>query len=179
MKKLIAFFAFCAAVAAVTSCKKTPDYVADPYKCKCGNLTWQDASYDLLGTSYILSDSLQLDSRRYYFTANVAIEGETQTHGLSVWIQIDSLLGGGLFRINPQLELNELIAHVDEFNLNDPIDTLRRYVPVNAAVSVAQAPASGGIETVNFQLTLNQVINGIPVSGNVNCSGSFNVYVNQ
>ncbi len=179
MKKLIAFFAFCAAVTVVTSCKKTPDYTAESYKCKCGTLNWQGTNYDLLGSSYILSDSLQPESRRYYITTNVALEGEAQTHGLSAWIEIDNINGGGLFRINPQLGLNELVAHVDEFNLNDPIDTLRQYIPVNAVVSVGAAPLSGGTETVNFQLTLNQVINGVAIPGNVNCEGSFTVYINQ
>jgi hypothetical protein len=162
----------------IWSCKKTPDYEPNPYTCKCGNVEWQGTSYDLLGANYILSDSTVADSRRYYVTADVAIEGETQTHSLSMWIEIDSLDGGGQFVIEPDGE-SQFKAWVDEFNLNDPIDELRQYIPVNAVISVAQAPSNGGDEKVFFQLTLNELLNGSPISGDINCSGEFTVYINQ
>lgn len=169
----------CAALVAISSCKKSPDYVAKPYACLCGSFVWQGTSYDLLGANYILSDSLEPESRRYYITTKVGLEGEAQTHGLSAWIQIDSLNGGGQFRINPITGENEFTALVDEFNLNDPIDTLRQYIPVNAVVVVSQAPTSGGTETVTFQITLNQIIDGVLIPGNVDCSGTFSLYINQ
>lgn len=163
----------------ISSCKKSPDYVANPYKCNCGKFTWQDVSYDLLGTNYILSDSAEMESRRYYITGNVALEGETQTHTLSAWIEIPDLDGGGQFRINPQTGDEEFTAWIDEFNLNDPIDSLRQYVPVNAVVQVSQAPLLGGTETVAFQMTLNEVIDGTVIPGDVNLAGDFSVYINQ
>jgi hypothetical protein len=179
MKKLFAIFLSCAAIVAISSCKKSPDYVPVPFACACGTFEWQGANYDLLGANYILSDSLEPESRRYYITANVALEGEVQTHELSAWIQIDSLDGGGQFRINPQTGDNEFTAWVDEFNLNDPLDTLRQYVPVNAVVAVTEAPLSGGTESVSFQMTLNEVIDGAVVPGDVNCTGTFSLYINQ
>lgn len=163
----------------IASCKKSPDYVPNPYKCNCGSVTWQDIAYELLGVNYILADSLEPESRRYYFTGNVAIEGETQTHTLSAWIEIPDLDGGGQFRINPQTGDEEFTAWVDEFNLNDPIDELRQFVPVNAVVQVTQAPLSGGTETVAFQMTLNEVIDGTVIPGDVNLAGDFSVYINQ
>lgn len=178
MKNRIYFLALLASVMLVWSCRKTPDYEPNPFQCKCGNLEWQGKSYDLLGANYILSDSTVSDSRRYYITADVAIEGETGTHSLSMWIEVDSLDGGGQFVIDPNGE-DEFKAWVDEFNLNDPISELRQYIPVNAVISVAQAPSSGGDETVFFQLTLNELLNGNPIEGDINCSGEFTVYINQ
>ncbi|MFM7729973.1 MAG: hypothetical protein ACKO6L_02950 [Flavobacteriales bacterium] len=159
------------------ACKKTPDYMPQPYKCGCGSVDWQGTTYDLLSASYILSDSTVSDSRRYYFTSDVGLTGEYQTHGLSGWIEIPELDGGGRFEIDAQTNLAEFQAWVDEFNVNDPTDTLRQFVPINAVVQVVAAPVTGGTETVSFLLTMNQLENGIPVPGDVNCSGSFTVQI--
>lgn len=176
LKRYLFFFI---AATLILSCRKTDDYVAQPYKCNCGTLTWQGVQYDLLGVNYILSDSTEAESRRYYLTSDVALEGESQAHGLSAWIEIPDLDGGGQFNIDPIDGLNEFSAWVDEFNLNDPIDTLRQYMPVNAVVQVTEAPITGGTETVTFLLTLNEVVNGSPIPGDINCSGTFTVYINQ
>ncbi len=178
MKKIFYFSIVVASMIAIASCKKSPDYTAVPFFCDCGTFDWQNTTYDLLGVNYILSDSTESESRRYYITADVALEGETQTHGLSAWIEIPDLDGGGQFVINPAGD-NEFTALVDEFNLNDPIDTLRQYVPVNAVVQVSEAPLNGGDEKVQFQMTLNQYVNGTLIPGDINCSGKFTVYINQ
>ncbi len=178
MKKISYLLTLLASAMLIWSCKKTPDYEPNPYQCKCGNLEWQGTPYDLLAANYILTDSTVADSRRYYVTADVAIEGETQTHSLSLWIEVDSLDGGGQFVIDPG-GASEFKAWVDEFNLNDPIKELRQFVPVNAVISVVQAPTSGGDEKVFFQLTLNELLNGSPIEGDINCSGEFTVYINQ
>jgi hypothetical protein len=174
----IPYFALFFVVAAlILSCKKTPDYVAVPFDCACGNVIWQGVDYPLLGTSYILTDSTNNASRRYYITADVSLEGEAATHGLSAWIQIPDIGSGGSFTIDAQSGINEFQAWVDEFNPNDPTDTLRQYVPVNAVVQVGAAAPSGGLETVSFLLTLNQLEEGEPVPGDINCSGSFTVNI--
>ena len=158
-----------------SSCKKTPEYVAAPYAC--GSLSWQGEEYPLLGTTYILTDSTNAKSRRYYITTDVSLEGEAATHGLSAWIEVDDVGNGGNFAIDAQSGESEFVAWVDEFNPNDPTDTLRQYVPVNAVLQIGAAPISGGIETVNFQFTLNQLEDGEPVPGDINCSGNFTVTI--
>jgi len=159
------------------SCKKTPDYVPSPYTCKCGSISWQGEDYELLGTSYILTDSTNAESRRYYITSDVSLEGESSTHGLSAWIEIPDIDGGGEFTIDAQSGVQEFQAWVDEFNPNDPTDTLRQYIPVNAVVQVAAAPAAGGTETVSFLFTLNQLEEGAPVPGDINLGGNFTVNI--
>jgi hypothetical protein len=44
-------------------------------------------------------------------------------------------------------------------------------------VQVGAAPVSGGIETVNFQFTLNQLEEGEPLPGDINLSGNFTVTI--
>jgi hypothetical protein len=177
MNKLITLCSVIFAVLVLAACKKTPDYVAVPYDCACGALKWQGMDYALLDANVIQSDSDLFESRRYYITANVELEGEVGTHGLNTWIEIPDLDGGGTFQINQQNNLDELTAWVDEFNLNDPIDTLRQYVAVEAVVQVQEAPITGGTENVNFFLTLNEVIDGVTIPGDVTYSGSFTVNV--
>jgi len=179
MKKTFNIFIAIAAVALLAACKKTPDYVATPYECVCGVFKWQNVDYQMLDANYILSDSTESESRRYYVTANVALEGEVGTHGLNAWIEIPDLDGGGQFKINQSTGVYEFSAWVDEFNVNDPFDSLRQYVPVEGIVKVTEAPITGGNETVEFLLTLNEVDGGVTIPGDVNCQGSFNVYINQ
>jgi hypothetical protein len=177
MRKNLFFFGVIVSLLFAVSCKKTPDYVAVPFDCACGSVVWQGVDYPLLGTSYILTDSTNSASRRYYLTADVSLDGEEVTHGLSAWIQIPDIGSGGSFTIDAQSGENEFQAWVDEFNPNDPTDTLRQYVPVNAVVQVGAAAPAGGVETVSFLLTLNQLQDGEPVPGDINCSGSFTVNI--
>jgi hypothetical protein len=177
MNKISFIIAAAALCMTLSACKKTADYVPIPYTCVCGDLSWQGVSYPLLDANYILSDSVEWESRRYYITADVALEGETQTHSINTWIEIPDLDGGGTFQINQAQELNELTAWVDEFNLNDPIDSLRHYVPVQAVVKVTEAPLVGGTETVSFVIILNEYVDGNLVDIPVNYSGGFTVEV--
>jgi hypothetical protein len=154
---------------AIVSCKKTPEYVAQPYKCECGNLTWQGEEYPLLGTTYILTDSTNAKSRRYHITADVLPEDEVGPHGLSLWIELDDIGNGGSFTFDG----GAFSAQVDEYNPNDPTDTLRIYEPISGSVQVGAAPITGGSESVSFQLTLNQRIDDQLFPGNSSCSGNF------
>ena len=175
MKVLLYSFAFVSGVISLVSCKKTPDYIATPYECACGSLTWQGAEYPLLGTTYILTDSTNARSRRYHITSDVLPEGEYGPHGLSVWIEIDDIgNGGGFVMTSPNV--GDFAALVDEYNPNDPSDTLRRYEPVIGSVQVGAAPVTGGTESVSFQLTLNQLESpGVLLPGDLSLSGSFTV----
>ena len=170
----------CAILVAIVSCKKTPDYVAEPYKCECGNLTWQGAEYPLLGTTYILTDSTNAKSRRYHITADVLPEDEAGPHGLSLWIELDDIANGGEFVYGG----GAFSAQVDEYNPNDPTDVLRTYLPVvSSEVRISAAPISGGSESVNFNFELNQIeiiendtthqVDTIMLPGILYCSGNF------
>jgi len=177
MKFLLYSFAFVSGVIGLVSCKKTPDYIATPYACACGSLTWQGAEYPLLGTTYILTDSTNARSRRYHITADVLPEGEYGPHGLSLWIEIDDIgNGGGFVLASP--EVGDFTARADEYNPNDPTDVLRKYDPISGSVQVGAAPVSGGSESVSFQLTLNQLDEeGELLPGNLSLSGSFTVAI--
>ncbi len=179
MKKTKYFLAALAIVCTFSACKKTPDYLPVPYVCLCGAVTWFGTSFNLLDANYVLADSSITESRRYYVTADAQIVGEYDTHGLNTIIQISDIDGGGNFYINEGDTINQFASLIEEFNVNDPLDSLRQYVPVEGTVHITAAPISGGNETVNFQMVLRELDNGNLVGSNINYSGSFIVYIND
>ena len=177
MKKPEITFLAILLITALASCRKTPDYVPVPYACGCGGVTWQCLGLALLDAIYLLTDSTEADSRRYYITADVNIEGEFGTHGLNTIIEIPDIDGGGTFYIDEEDNEFEFAALIEEFNVNDPLDSLREFIPIEGLVQVIPAPITGGTETVSFQMVLNEIEDGVPVGNDINYSGSFTVYI--
>lgn len=161
----------------IAGCKKTPDYVSLPYVCGCGGLTWQGVGYELLDANVVRTDDTEPFSRRYYITAKVKLEGETQPHGLGAWIEIPTVEDGDYYYINQQQNLSQYIARVHEFNLNDPTDTLRTFIPLEGTVLINEAGLTGGNESGSFQMILKQLENNVPVGFPLEFSGSFTVYI--
>lgn len=177
MKKSIYFFSGALLVLIFSACQKTPDYVPVPYACNCGAVNWLTGNIALLDANYILTDSTEEESRRYYITGNALLEGEMGTHGLNTIIEIPDIDGGGNFYIDEEDGEFEFAALIEEFNTNDPLDSLREYVPIEGVVQVIAAPISGGTETVNFQMVLRELEDGELVGADINYSGSFSVYI--
>ncbi len=165
-------------------CKKSEDYVAVPYACNCGTAKWQGRTVQLLDVNYILADSTVSTSRRYYLTANVKDATETGVHTLSAWIEVPDVSLGPNFEVDlepdsgePQTEFS---AWIDELNVNDPIDSLRSYIPVNGVLQIGAAPATGGTERVNFIFTMNEVDeDGDLIDIPVQMSGSFTIRIDD
>jgi hypothetical protein len=169
---------FMALTIVLGACKKTPEYVPTPHACECGNLVWNGKDYPLLDAEHIRSHPDTAYSRRYYITANVALEGEEQTHSVNTWIEIPNVTmnTNGLYVIDVNSGDIEFSAHVDEFNLNDPFVALRKYGVRQGVVRVTPAPMFGGSENVSFQFILGELNNaGNPVGPDVQYSGSFTV----
>lgn len=166
------------AVLIISGCKKTPEYVPTPHKCECGTMTWQGVEYQLLDAEHIRTMQDSAYSRRYYITANVALEGEEQTHNVNTWIEIPNVrnTSNGLFYIDSAIDTVEFSAKVDEFNLNDPFYSLRQYGVRQGVVRVGPAPLWGGTETVSFQLILGEYNSGGVMMGpDITYKGAFTV----
>jgi len=157
----------------IWACKKTPDYVAEPYACNCGDVSWSGGSYKLLASHQASADSTRLDYRRYHFSADVRVDGEEKTHSLSGWIEVDDIGSGGQFVTN---ETNQQFqSQLFEYNLNGVADTTRIFMPVSGSVSISKASVPGATESVNFQLILNEVLDSTLSTSSVSCSGNFTV----
>jgi hypothetical protein len=165
-------------------CKKSSDYVPIPYACTCGSLNWQGKPVVLMDVNYILVDSTLATSRRYYMTANVKDLTEPGIHTLSAWIEVPDVSLGPNFEVDLEPDSGEPVeefnAWIDELNVNDPIDSLRSFVPVNGVLQIGPAPVSGGTERVNFIFTLNEVDqDGDLIDIPVQLSGSFELHIDD
>jgi len=152
--------------------------VPTPHACECGSLNWQGVEYQLLDAEHIRTIEDSTYSRRYYITANVALEGEEQTHNINTWIEIPDITNtnNGRFYIDSAIDTVEFSAKVDEFNLNDPFYSLRQYGVRQGVVTVSPAPLFGGDEKVSFQLILGEWNSaGNMVGPDITYSGSFNL----
>ncbi len=178
MKLRYLLILFTAAALFFNGCKKTPDYIPEPHKCECGSLVWQGKEHQLLDAEHIRSNAGVPYSRRYYITANVALEKEEETHNVNTWIEIPDVIAhsNGLYNIDVNTQTNEFTASVDEFNLNDPFFHLRKYGVRQGVVRVSPAPLNGGTEQVSFQLILGEYnSSGVLTGPDITYSGSFSL----
>jgi hypothetical protein len=166
-------YGFVLAVLLLWGCQKTPDYVEQPYACNCGNLSWAGGSYKMLAAHQASADSTRLDYRRYHFSADVRLEGEEKTHSLSGWFEVDSIGSGGQFLTSESMK--QFKSEIYEYNLNGVDDTTRIFLPISGTLSISKASAAGATESVNFQLTLNEVLDSTLSTSSVSCSGDFSV----
>ncbi|MFN8776201.1 MAG: hypothetical protein ACK5XV_05470 [Flavobacteriales bacterium] len=162
------------ALAAVTSCKRSDDYVPQPYVCDCGNLKWRGSTFELLDANHILLDSTEAFSRRYYITADIQAEGEELTHTLSMNLDSEDV-GFGLLNLDD--EDAEFSARVYERNDNDIFQPYREYQAIEGVVQVVPA-IFGGSEPVQFSLVLREVDEDGSLFGpEINFTGRFKVLV--
>jgi len=169
------FIALAALVVMTTSsCNKTDDYVPVPYACECGSLNWQGTNFDLLDANYILLDSTEVLSRRYYITADVKEEGEELTHTLSMNLDSEDI-GFGLLYLDD--EEAEFSAQLYERNDNDLFQVYREYQAIEGIVQVVPA-ILGGNEPVQFNLVVREISSGGSLVGpEIIFTGSFKVKV--
>lgn len=161
-----------AATVLVAGCKKSDEFVNPVYMCNCGVMNWLGSEYPLLGAHYIVPDTANPLSRRYYISAETSLEGELLTHNLNMRLEVDSVTKG-VFYVEDDDDLEIL---VEEINYNDPIDTLVTYLPVDGVVSIAPA-LLGGTESVQFNLVLKRFYNGSLVGFEVPFSGNLSVNI--
>ncbi len=156
-----------------SGCKKTPEYVAEPYACKCGSFNWRGNSYDLLDANYILSDSLVDMSRRYYITGDVKEEGQAEPHSVNFIIEIPDVTTAIFDLTEDEAEFE---AEAQQVNQNDDLIPVKYYRAVSGRVTVAPA-FFGGSEQVRYSVFLQEVFNGTDVGSPFPFTGDFTVEV--
>lgn len=167
-----AFFAVFLFAIVFAGCKKSEEFVNPVHVCECGSLKWDGEEFQLLTANYVLSDTANFLSRRYYLSANVAVEGETETHNVNVILEVDSV-DQSIFFVETA---EDLFVRVENVNYNDPISVVRVFEPIQGQVLISPA-ILGGTETVSFNLILKENYNGNLVGFPVSFSGSFIVGV--
>jgi hypothetical protein len=154
---------------AFAGCKKSEEFTNPVYDCDCGSVKWNGENYPLLMAEYVRSNPENIFSRRYYVTADLRGEGDTEPHNLSIQIGIDSL-GGSVFYI-PE---NDVFNLFEEVNNGDELLPYRSYACTNGVINVTPA-ILGGTESVSFQMILRETVDGAFVGFDIPVSGSFEV----
>ena len=155
------------------SCKKTEEYVPEPYKCDCGQMTWQGSTYDLLDANYVRLIEEEELSRRYYITAEVKSSAESKPHSVNFYIEIPDVTSSIFDLTEDDIEF---AAKAEQVNQNDPLLPLRTFEAQSGRVVVSPA-FLGGTENVQFSVILQETFNGSNVGGPVPISGNFKVEV--
>ena len=153
----------------LSGCQKNPEFVNPVYACGCGALNWTGVEYPLLDANYIVPDSLEETSRRYYITSDVAVEG------VNVIIEVNDALES-VFYVGDDDEDAILNVLIHEINDNDPILPLRTFVPIDGVVQIVPA-ILGGTETVSFNLVVRELYDGDLVGFEKSLTGNLSVYV--
>jgi hypothetical protein len=172
MKLFRILLVFSVVLSFLASCKKSSEYVPEPYKCKCGSINWNGKSYDLLSSSYILSDSTQSSSRKYFVSAKIS-DKATERKNLNLEIVVPDITASPLQLNDLSSDFNGIGQEVEVF---DAFDVTLRYRISSGTISVNPA-LFGGTESVNFSFTLEpQFSTSTPV---FTVSGNFQVEINN
>lgn len=156
-----------------SSCQKNEEYIPEPYKCDCGQLTWQGTTFDLLDANYVRLIEEEELSRRYYITAEVKSAAESKPHSVNFYIEIPDVTTS-IFDLSENDF--EFAARAEQVNQNDPLLPLRTFEAQSGRVVVSPA-FLGGTENVQFSVILQETFNGSNVGGPVALSGNFKVEV--
>lgn len=156
-----------------SSCQKNEEYIPEPYKCDCGQMTWKGTTFDLLDANYIRLIEEEELSRRYYITAEVKSAEESKPHSVNFYIEIPDVTTSIFDLSDTDVEF---AAVAEQVNQNDPLLPVRTFEAQSGRVVVSPA-FLGGTENVQFSVILQEVFNGSNVGGPVSISGNFKVEV--
>jgi hypothetical protein len=154
-------------------CQKNEEYTPEPYSCDCGSVRWGNVSYPLLDANYILVDTNEFFTRRYYITANTSAENSAVKESVSLIFEFPSVTFP-IFNYLP--EDPEFACKVFVRNDADSFFELREFVPVAGEVLIDPALA-GGSEKVVFDLSVREIIDGDTIGLPQTVKGNFTVFV--
>lgn len=155
----------------LAGCAKNEDFVNPEYMCECGTITWQGEEYPLLMAEYTQPDDDNILSRRYFLTADIRLEGETEAHNLNIQLGTDSV--DQVVQFIPE---DEVFNYFEEVNQNDELLPVRTYTCTNGVVNFSPA-FLGGTESVSFEMVLRETVNGQPVGFDISFKGNFSVEI--
>lgn len=155
------------------SCQKNEEYVPEPYTCNCGSVRWGGITYPLLDANYVLVDTNEFFTRRYYITANTTAENSTVKESVSLIFEFPTVTFP-IFTYSP--EAPEFACKVYVRNDGDSFFENREFVPIAGEVLIDPALA-GGSEKVVFDLSVREILDEDTIGLPQSIKGSFNVFV--
>ncbi|WP_306640028.1 hypothetical protein [Sanyastnella coralliicola] len=169
--KRVLFLGLLTIIIGALGCAKNEEFVNPVYMCECGSVSWQGTAYPLQLAEYVQPDEDNFLSRRYYLTADIRLEGQTQPHTLAITLGTDSV--DQVVQFIPADTVFNLVEEIDQ---NSQLLPYRTYVCTNGVVNFNPA-FLGGRESVAFEMILRETIGTDTVGFDIPFSGSFNVTI--
>jgi len=171
MKNWLSSFALITVIAlSLTSCKKEVEEEDLSYKCNCGGFSWEGVSYALNDASKIQWDDTLFYSRDYYATAELRQGNQfLEPNSLNLVMNFEDIT-----QLVFLAEVDTFDVLLQEVNYSDPLNIIREFVPEIGTVSIVPS-LPGGTETVSFNFSMKQRVNGQLVGFPVPFAGSLRI----
>jgi hypothetical protein len=173
MKKFLCIaFGVTTVVASLVGCRKSEDYVPEPYSCECGSMTWEGGVHTNMDANYMLLDTTAFFSRRYFVTADI-VDTTNVAKSISMTLDLPSVLEVIYLVNDTTFDFSALIYERDD---SDSFQEIKTYVPIEGSVTIDPALA-GGRESLSFDMMVRELNDGDTIGPMLPFSGSFNVII--
>lgn len=167
MKRSLLFLAVVALIGfGISGCKKSVEPEDTSYKCNCGSFSWQGQNYPLYDASRIQWDDTLYYTREYYGTAEMRNGNQfLEPNSLNLEMSFEDITQLIFFA-----EVDTFDVLLQEINYNDPLNTIREFVPDQGSISITPS-LPGSPEVMSFNFSMRQIVNGqlvglpVPFSG--------------
>lgn len=161
--------------ALASGCYKGPEFINPVYICDCGQVEFNGKEMPLKMAEIVVPDSLEPLSRSYHIVADLRtaeqVDAHADAHDLTFHFSFE-VLDDVVYYI----QQDDVLHTVQEINHGDPLIPIRTYQATDGSIVINPA-YSGGEETVEFNLTLHESVNGSLVGLPVTMRGSFSDFI--
>lgn len=158
-----------------SGCYKGTDFINPVYSCDCGQVEFNGTEVPLKMAEIVVPDSLEPLSRSYHIVADLRTDEEINAH-----VDAHDLTFHFSFEVLDDvvyyIQQDDVLHNVQEINHGDPLMPIRNYQATEGSIVIDPA-YSGGDETVEFNLTLRESVNGSLVGTPVTMRGTFTDFI--
>lgn len=184
MRKL--FFTSLVLLVIIFSCNKTEEYVAVPYDCDCGRITWSGLEHSIVGVggAFMPYDSIALpnqNSRKFDITTDVSEDGELEVHHITSIFEFPEI-SNVFYHIYADTAIVDTTIidttlmqpniTIQEVNFNENVTTYINYKAVDGSLNI-NVSEDGLSDVVNFNLNIKEVVGNTTIGSFIPYSGTF------
>jgi hypothetical protein len=154
-----------------TGCYNSPEFINPIYNCECGSIQFDGGVHALKMAEAVVPDSTNQLSRNYHIVADLRTPEEVDAH-VDAHDLTFTMLFGNLDDVVYYIPQDSVYHFIQEINHGDDIFPVRDYVCTDGFIEINPALA-GGTETVKFDVSVREEVNGSLVGFPLSFSGEF------
>lgn len=157
--------------AVIVGCYKSDDFINPVYNCNCGTVNYLGSEIPLKMAEIVVPDSTEVLSRSYHIVADLRTAEEVNAHAAAHDLTFHfsfPILDDVVYYVQ-QDDIQHLVQII---NHGDETEPIRNYQATDGNI-VINPGAAGEEETVEFNLTIRQEVDGDLVGLPIAFSGSF------